>query len=88
MMDGRARQVGCGCFVPGILKTTLRKSALILGICYCFAAAIILTYGHKPFQGKRLAVQMNWAKSERYRAMEHARHVLSAWIKKFIFASP
>jgi hypothetical protein len=39
-------------------------------------------HGHLPFEGKRLSLQMNWVKSDRYRRYEKFRHGLSSFLKK------
>jgi hypothetical protein len=39
-------------------------------------------HGHKPFEGERRAIQINWVSSGFYRWREHARHRLSAWTKR------
>lgn len=39
-------------------------------------------HGHKPFEGKRMSLQMNWVKSDRYMRKEQFRHSVSSFIKK------
>jgi SM-20-related protein len=39
-------------------------------------------HGHKPFEGKRMSLQMNWVKSDRYQRKEQFRHGLSSFFKK------
>jgi len=39
-------------------------------------------HGHKPFAGKRMSLQMNWVKSDRYQRKEQFRHTWSSFIKK------
>jgi SM-20-related protein len=39
-------------------------------------------HGHKPFEGKRMSLQMNWVKSDRYMKKEQRRHQWSSFIKR------
>ena len=39
-------------------------------------------HGHLPFEGKRMSLQMNWVKSERYLRQEQFRHRISSWVKR------
>jgi SM-20-related protein len=38
-------------------------------------------HGHLPFEGKRMSLQMNWVKSDRYMRREQFRHQISSFIK-------
>jgi SM-20-related protein len=38
-------------------------------------------HGHLPFEGKRLSLQMNWVKSDRYMRREQLRHQISSFFK-------
>lgn len=38
-------------------------------------------HGHKPFEGRRRAIQLNWVTGERYVKREQRRHRLSAFLK-------
>jgi len=40
-------------------------------------------HGHKPFEGRRRAIQLNWVVSDSYLKREQRRHRLSAFLKKF-----
>lgn len=40
-------------------------------------------HGHKPFEGRRRAIQLNWVVDEKYVKREQRRHRLSAFLKKF-----
>lgn len=40
-------------------------------------------HGHKPFEGRRRAIQLNWVVGENYLKREQRRHRLSAFLKKF-----
>ncbi len=44
-------------------------------------------HGHKPFEGPRRALQLNWVVDERYRRRERRRHGLSAFFKRLRAAS-
>lgn len=44
-------------------------------------------HGHKPFEGPRRAIQLNWVVDESYLKREQRRHGLSALLKKLPFAS-
>lgn len=44
-------------------------------------------HGHKPFEGQRRAIQLNWVVDESYLKREQRRHGLSAFLKKLPFAS-
>lgn len=39
-------------------------------------------HGHKPFEGRRISLQMNWVKSNRYSKKEEFRHKISSFFKK------
>jgi len=39
-------------------------------------------HGHKPFEGRRRAIQLNWVVDENYLKREQRRHRLSAFLKK------
>jgi SM-20-related protein len=39
-------------------------------------------HGHKPFEGKRMSLQMNWVKSDRYQRKEQLRHQVSSFVKR------
>ncbi len=38
-------------------------------------------HGHKPFEGKRMSLQMNWVKSDAYLRKERFRHEVSSFVK-------
>jgi hypothetical protein len=40
-------------------------------------------HGHKPFEGRRRAIQLNWVVDESYLKREQRRHRFSALLKKF-----
>lgn len=40
-------------------------------------------HGHKPFEGRRRAIQLNWVVDNSYLKREQRRHRLSAFLKKF-----
>ncbi|MBE9552718.1 MAG: 2OG-Fe(II) oxygenase [Proteobacteria bacterium] len=40
-------------------------------------------HGHKTFEGRRRAIQLNWVVDESYLKREQRRHRLSAFLKKF-----
>jgi SM-20-related protein len=39
-------------------------------------------HGHLPFEGKRMSLQMNWVKSDRYMRREQFRHQISSFFKR------
>ena len=39
-------------------------------------------HGHLPFEGRRMSLQMNWVKSDRYMRQERFRHQLSSFFKR------
>jgi hypothetical protein len=41
-------------------------------------------HAHKPFDGKRLSLQMNWVKSDRYLRKERFRHEVSSFVKGLV----
>ena len=41
-------------------------------------------HGHKPFAGKRMSLQMNWVKSDRYMRKERLRHEVSSFFKGLV----
>jgi hypothetical protein len=38
-------------------------------------------HGHLPCEGKRMSLQMNWVKSDRYQSRERLRHQISSFFK-------
>ncbi len=40
-------------------------------------------HGHKPFEGPRRAIQLNWVAGENYLRREQIRHKISSFFKKF-----
>jgi SM-20-related protein len=41
-------------------------------------------HGHHPFAGKRMSLQMNWVKSDRYLRKERLRHEVSSFVKGLV----
>ncbi len=41
-------------------------------------------HAHKPFDGKRLSLQMNWVKSDKYLRKERFRHEVSSFVKGLV----
>ena len=41
-------------------------------------------HGHKPFEGKRMSLQMNWVKSDAYLRKERFRHEVSSFVKGLV----
>ena len=41
-------------------------------------------HAHKPFDGKRMSLQMNWVKSDRYLRKERFRHEVSSFVKGLV----
>jgi len=39
-------------------------------------------HGHLPFEGKRMSLQMNWVKNDRYMRREQFRHEISSFFKR------
>ena len=39
-------------------------------------------HGHLPCEGKRMSLQMNWVRSERYLRAERLRHQISSFVKR------
>lgn len=44
-------------------------------------------HGHKPFEGDRRTIQVNWVTDEKYLRREQSRHGISAFFKRFGAAS-
>ena len=44
-------------------------------------------HGHKPFEGERRAIQLNWVTDERYVKREQRRHKVSIFFKRLGLAS-
>lgn len=40
-------------------------------------------HGHKPFEGRRRAIQLNWVTDDRFAKRERARHAVSAFFKRW-----
>jgi hypothetical protein len=53
------------------------------GTLLAFRCAPDAWHGHKPFEGRRRAIQLNWVVDESYLKREQRRHRLSAFLKKF-----
>jgi hypothetical protein len=41
-------------------------------------------HAHKPFEGKRMSLQMNWVKSDTYLRKERFRHEVSSFVKGLV----
>jgi len=41
-------------------------------------------HGFPPYEGKRMSLQMNWVKSDRYRRKERFRHEVSSFMKALV----
>ena len=41
-------------------------------------------HGHKPYEGRRMSLQMNWVKSDGYMRKERLRHELSSFVKGLV----
>jgi len=41
-------------------------------------------HAHKPFDGKRMSLQMNWVKSDKYLRKERFRHEVSSFVKGLV----
>jgi SM-20-related protein len=41
-------------------------------------------HAHKPFEGQRMSLQMNWVKSDRYLRKERFRHEVSSFVKGLV----
>ncbi|MGQ0664681.1 MAG: 2OG-Fe(II) oxygenase [Pseudomonadota bacterium] len=54
----------------------------IAGTVLAFRRSARSWHGHKPFEGPRRAVQLNWVTDQRIVDRELARHRLSAWVKR------
>jgi hypothetical protein len=52
------------------------------GTMVAFACAPDAWHGHRPFEGERRTIQLNWVRSRGYKAREQMRHTLSASLKK------
>ncbi|HAA91458.1 MAG: hypothetical protein CMM48_12340 [Rhodospirillaceae bacterium] len=55
----------------------------IAGTLLAFRCADNAWHGHKPYEGERRSLQLNWVNSRSYLWKEAFRHNLSAMIKKF-----
>ena len=40
-------------------------------------------HGHKPFEGQRRVLQLNWVTSDKFATRERRRHAISAFFKRF-----
>ena len=54
------------------------------GTLICFRRTDNSWHGHKPFNGPRRAIQMNWVNSQQVLRYETARHRVSAVLKKIL----
>lgn len=68
---------------PGDIENYAAEVPPNEGTLLAFRCAPEAWHGHKPFEGRRRAIQLNWVSDERYVKREHRRHRLSAFLKKF-----
>jgi hypothetical protein len=54
------------------------------GTLICFRRSDNSWHGHKPFNGPRRAIQMNWVNSQKVLRYETTRHRISAVIKRIL----
>ena len=52
------------------------------GTMLAFKCSDYAWHGHKPFEGERRAIQLNWVTDERYVRREQRRHKVSAFFKR------
>ena len=57
------------------------------GTMLAFRCGETAWHGHKPFEGERRAIQLNWVTDARYVRREHRRHKVSTFFKRLGFAS-
>ena len=56
----------------------------IMGRLIIFKRSDRSWHGHKPFDGKRMSLQMNWVASDRYMRKERFRHEVSSFVKSLV----
>lgn len=54
------------------------------GTCLAFRVSDRSWHGHKPFEGERRVIQLNWVTDQQVVDREVARHRRSAWLKRFL----
>jgi hypothetical protein len=57
------------------------------GTLLAFKCSDTAWHGHKPFEGERRAIQLNWVTEERYVRREQRRHKISSFFKRIGFAT-
>lgn len=57
------------------------------GTMLAFKCSETAWHGHKPFEGERRAIQLNWVTEERYVRREQRRHKFSSFFKRIGLAT-
>jgi len=66
------------------LEDYVAEVAPTMGSLIVFKRSDRSWHGHKPFEGKRMSLQMNWVKSDRYLRKERFRHEVSSFVKGLV----
>ncbi len=67
---------------PGDIEDYAAEVPPDAGTLLAFRCTPHAWHGHKPFEGPRRAVQLNWVVDEKYLRREQLRHRISAFFKK------
>lgn len=67
---------------PGDLEDYAAEVPPDAGTLLLFRCTPNAWHGHKPFEGRRRAIQLNWVTGERYVRWEQRRHRFSAFLKR------
>ena len=68
---------------PGDIEDYAAEVPPDAGTLLAFRCTPDAWHGHKPFEGRRRAIQLNWVVDASYLKREQRRHRLSAFLKKF-----
>lgn len=66
---------------PGDIENYAAEVPPEAGTMLVFRCTPDAWHGHKPFEGRRRAIQLNWVTDERYVKREQRRHRVSAFLK-------
>jgi hypothetical protein len=67
---------------PGDIEDYAAEAPPDGGTLLAFRCTPDAWHGHKPFEGPRRAIQLNWVVGEKYLRREQLRHKISAFFKK------
>ena len=77
---GRLRLLGCGDDIEDVIEEIRPDEGMLVA----FRCSEDAWHGHKPFDGERRSIQLNWVVDEAAAKRSDRRHSLSALVKRLV----